>query len=979
MRQIFIIFICLSILDICSPPTANAQGMVADSIELAALQALFDSTNGTTWRDNTGWINSSSITGRYGVRVENGDIIGITLKGDSLSGNIPSEIGNLTQLVSLDLERNQIEGSIPESIGNLAKLRLLRLGANKLEGSIPAKLWTLDSLRILNLASNNLTRAIPTEIGNLKKLTAISLSNNPLGGKIPSSIGMLKELRDLRLNSCELTGNIPTEIGGLDSLRILGLVDNQLNGAIPASIGMLTKLENLVLNKNNLSDSIPSTLWQLINLDDLRLWGNPELTGIIPSEVGNLTKLVVLWISSTKLTGSIPEEIGKLTKLRLLYLNNNNLVGQIPSSIGNLINLEGLLLDRNQLEEAIPKSIENLKELEVFEAFNNQLSGTIPSEIGKLDSLKRLRLENNLLEDSIPKTIGDLTELVTLRLDNNQLTGTIPSEIGNLNKLEVLNLFLNQLEGSIPLEIGNLDSLIALKINNNQLSGSIPSVVEDLSKLKTLELQANNFTGSLPSKIGQLSNLTTLFISNNQLSGNIPIALRSLKDSLIFELRNNKYEFGALEPFFFPDSSSTIKRIAYIPQSDIGDTLIIPVNFGQTMRLDSDIDGDSTSYEWLKLVNGSFQILENQTSKFLNLTNINLGDIGVYSCRATNSIVPNLILRRAPIILTLFEPELSYRLIDAETDQVITTLEDSLVINLDTLSSSNLSIEIVDASNQTQSVKMNLSGAITKTSIENVAPFALFGNIGDDFVGREFMPGTYTIEGTAYTEQDLAGAASQNFSVSFRLVTNKIINSLSLVNAQVDTIIGALKDGDIIDLAIVGDSLNILANTTPNRLGSILFRLNGKDRDENIPPYALFGNSGSDFFSRPLVVGEYTLTVVAFSKVSLKGEALDTLSIQFTVIDSDTAVPSSKSILYQNEPNPFNQSTIIQAYISPNVQEAILYFYDEQGNMIKKTSLNQREDIAIPLDASGLKEGLYFYKLFIDGKEIGVKRMMIER
>jgi somatic embryogenesis receptor kinase 1 len=47
------------------------------------------------------------------------------LYSNNINGAIPDELGNLTNLVSLDLYLNNFTGSIPESLGQLLKLRFL--------------------------------------------------------------------------------------------------------------------------------------------------------------------------------------------------------------------------------------------------------------------------------------------------------------------------------------------------------------------------------------------------------------------------------------------------------------------------------------------------------------------------------------------------------------------------------------------------------------------------------------------------------------------------------------------------------------------------------------------------------------------------------------------------------------------------------------------------------------------------------------
>ena len=106
----------------------------------------------------------------------------LNLPNSGLTGSIPPEIGNLTNLERLYLENNQLTGSIPPEIGNLTNQSVLNLENNQLTGSIPPEIGNLTSLDYLNLKNNLLTGSIPSEIGNLTNLSTLNLSINQLTG-----------------------------------------------------------------------------------------------------------------------------------------------------------------------------------------------------------------------------------------------------------------------------------------------------------------------------------------------------------------------------------------------------------------------------------------------------------------------------------------------------------------------------------------------------------------------------------------------------------------------------------------------------------------------------------------------------------------------------------------------------------------------------------------------------------------------------
>jgi hypothetical protein len=111
------------------------------------------------------------------------------------------------------------------------------------------------------------------------------------------------------------------------------------------------------------------------------------------------------------------------------------------------------------------------------------------------------------------------------------------------------------------------------------------------------------------------------------------------------------------------------------------------------------------------------------------------------------------------------------------------------------------------------------------------------------------------------------------------------VTSLALVNADTDQVIGTMSDGMILDFAQLGtERLNIVAITSPGSVGSVRF-LDGADyRIENGAPYALAGNSGTDFYSWTPAPGDHLIKVTPFSSTGAAGAAGQTLQLNFSVV-----------------------------------------------------------------------------------------------
>ena len=156
----------------------------SDEETLVLLRDLFTSLGGPGWHQTAGWLSDQvPFCEWYGLRCDrnNERITGIFLSRNNLSGFIPSSLGNLTLLVTIDMENNEILGEIPQSIGHLSKLEELYLGGNALSGPLPSSMGSLVSMTTLYLSDNLLSGDIPVSLATLcsRFSTTCLLTNNP--------------------------------------------------------------------------------------------------------------------------------------------------------------------------------------------------------------------------------------------------------------------------------------------------------------------------------------------------------------------------------------------------------------------------------------------------------------------------------------------------------------------------------------------------------------------------------------------------------------------------------------------------------------------------------------------------------------------------------------------------------------------------------------------------------------------------------
>ena len=159
-----LLFACTTNPEGCRSGYTDINGRCYHQSDLDVLQDFIDNSSGsiisTLDTDSSGSIEPLEL--QIQKWNENGRLTFLWLYDDSLSGEIPESIGQLTYLDTLNLSYNQLSGTIPESIGRLSQLNWLYLYDNQLSGVIPESICTFPNLDWTYFAYNQFCSPYPS-------------------------------------------------------------------------------------------------------------------------------------------------------------------------------------------------------------------------------------------------------------------------------------------------------------------------------------------------------------------------------------------------------------------------------------------------------------------------------------------------------------------------------------------------------------------------------------------------------------------------------------------------------------------------------------------------------------------------------------------------------------------------------------------------------------------------------------------------
>jgi PKD repeat protein len=320
--------------------------------------------------------------------------------------------------------------------------------------------------------------------------------------------------------------------------------------------------------------------------------------------------------------------------------------------------------------------------------------------------------------------------------------------------------------------------------------------------------------------------------------------------------------------------------------------------------------------------------------------------------------------------------------VDAETNEIVSPMFSEFELS-ELPASVNFVANVSEGTTGIGSILMGMRGPGYNRSItENVAPYAMFGDNDGDFNGRTMRAGTFDITLTAFTGANRTGTVAEVFRTSLDIVNFSPFNVTAFrwVDANTNQVVGPLPA--IIDLAVTGKDINIIAETS-EEVGSVVFRLRGSatvNQTENVAPYALFGDVDGDFNAWGNVkVGTYELTATPYPLARGRGLAGRSLTQIFEVVDSGSGMMAAglnagfapvsfngldRMVVY---PNPARQLFTLEMPDNARPLKAVRVF-DMVGRLhFEETTADNLLGLKLDFPVGQLSPGVYLIRAETDG------------
>jgi hypothetical protein len=583
---------------------------VSNHPDYDALVDLYNSTNGDNWLNNINWLDTSQPLSNWnGVILTNNRVTQILLGNNNLTGTLPNSINNLTQLERIDVLSNSIGGNVPQELGEISGLNWIDLRNNNFTGALSGNFSNLSNLFVFVISGNFIEGALPNFSNNVVANNGfLWLDNNKFQfGDFETEFDTYQTITNFIYTpqkQLDSKPNLLVNIGDQISINaeVSGLQNTYFWYKRNAD-NTSTVISNNEALDFTFSETDEGTYFLEVTnntIPNLLLTSPDFQIGLDPTQSPDYAVLVDLynstnganWTNNTNwlnptvpLSGwhGISVENNKVTRI---LLANNNLTGSLPNSLLNLSNTESIFFNNNQLSGTLPdfSAISTLENLGLsnndFSFLDFETNFTNNSNILNFNYSPQNQVDNEIIIDAV---IGNDYNYTMTPIDGTNVQyqwytiskvdlsdiDAVPGQ--STNTLDLPNLQSDDMDAYICQATSTLVPGLNIQRRMVELKGAVSQAERNAliafynatdgqnwvnadnwntaapvstwagvtttgNKVTSLARQSFNPNGQLPDDIGNLLNLEALYLGlgDLNLTGPIPETIGNLNGLKVF-------------------------------------------------------------------------------------------------------------------------------------------------------------------------------------------------------------------------------------------------------------------------------------------------------------------------------------------------------------------------------------------------------------------------------------------------------------